>query len=156
MGSKGQNSTFSEHGHVAYQIKGNHGSSNMVADIMPADPPDPGSHKVKIQVFQNMIQLKMITNAGAGVAKSDSSCRCICIRHRMQETLYQTFNAGVCITNNECRGLYIRQGSICLHMIQWCMFLHCKSCTQESLLQTAAAGVAMSDTGLRCLSNRRL
>ena len=25
-GSKGQNLTFSEHGHVAYQIKGNHGS----------------------------------------------------------------------------------------------------------------------------------
>ena len=24
MGSKGQNSTFSEHGQVAYQIKGNH------------------------------------------------------------------------------------------------------------------------------------
>ena len=24
MGSKDQNSTFSEHGHVAYQIKGNH------------------------------------------------------------------------------------------------------------------------------------
>ena len=68
MGSKGQNSTFSEHGHVAYQIKGNHGYSNMVANIMPADPPpDPGSQKVKIQVFQNMvmlhIQLKMIANA---------------------------------------------------------------------------------------------
>ena len=64
----------------------------------------------------------------------------------MQETLYQTFNAGVCITNNGCRSFYIRQGSVCLHMIQWYMFLHCKSCTQESLLQTAAAGVAMSDT----------
>ena len=25
MGSVGQNSTFSEHGHVTYQIKGNHG-----------------------------------------------------------------------------------------------------------------------------------
>ena len=24
LGSKGQNETFSEHGHVAYQIKGNH------------------------------------------------------------------------------------------------------------------------------------
>ena len=36
--SKGQNSTFSEHGHVAYKIKGNHKCSNMVANILPADP----------------------------------------------------------------------------------------------------------------------
>ena len=37
-GSKGQNSTFSEHGHVAYQIKGNHKRSNTVASILLADP----------------------------------------------------------------------------------------------------------------------
>ena len=36
--SKGQNSTFSEHGHVAYKIKGDHKCSNMVANILPADP----------------------------------------------------------------------------------------------------------------------
>ena len=46
MGSKGQNSTFSEHGHVAYQIKDNHECSNMVANILPSDhhtptPPPP-------------------------------------------------------------------------------------------------------------------
>ena len=29
----GRNSTFSEHGHVAYQIKGNHECSNLVANI---------------------------------------------------------------------------------------------------------------------------
>ena len=40
-GIKGQNLTFSEHGHVAYQIKGNHMCSNMVANILPADPPPP-------------------------------------------------------------------------------------------------------------------
>ena len=36
--------TFSEHVHVAYQIKGNHECSNMVANILPAvpPPPDPG------------------------------------------------------------------------------------------------------------------
>ena len=34
---------FSEHGHVAYRITGNHKCSNMVANILPADPhPDPG------------------------------------------------------------------------------------------------------------------
>ena len=40
--SVGQNLTFSEHGHVAYQIKENHECSNMVvnilANILPADP----------------------------------------------------------------------------------------------------------------------
>ena len=36
IGSKGQNS---EHGHLAYQIKGNHEFSNMVASILPAYPP---------------------------------------------------------------------------------------------------------------------
>ena len=41
LGSKGQNSTLSEHGHVAYQIKGNHECSDMVADILPVDPPLP-------------------------------------------------------------------------------------------------------------------
>ena len=34
---RGQNSTFSEHGHVAYQIKENHEGSNYVAIILPAD-----------------------------------------------------------------------------------------------------------------------
>ena len=33
----GQKSTFSDHGHVAYQIKGNHEFSNMVANILHAD-----------------------------------------------------------------------------------------------------------------------
>ena len=39
--SKGQNSTFPEHGHVAYQIKEKHECSNRVADILPADPSRP-------------------------------------------------------------------------------------------------------------------
>ena len=34
----GQNSVFSEHGHVAYQIKGNHEFSNMVTKILPTQP----------------------------------------------------------------------------------------------------------------------
>ena len=41
LGSKGQNPTFSEHGHIAYKIKGNHECSNMVANILPAAPPPP-------------------------------------------------------------------------------------------------------------------
>ena len=46
VGSVGQKSCFSEHGHVAYQIKENHKCSNMVATILSTDPlhppPDPG------------------------------------------------------------------------------------------------------------------
>ena len=45
MGSEGQNSTFSEHGHVTYQIKENQECTNMVANILLADlllPSDPG------------------------------------------------------------------------------------------------------------------
>ena len=50
---RGQNSTFSEYGHVAYQIKGNDTCSNMVANILCRPPsPDPGG--VKIHLFQNM------------------------------------------------------------------------------------------------------
>ena len=37
MGSKVQNLTFSEHGHVAYQIKENHECSNIVPNILLAD-----------------------------------------------------------------------------------------------------------------------
>ena len=37
MGSKVQNSTFSEHGHVAYQIKENHECSNKEPNILLAD-----------------------------------------------------------------------------------------------------------------------
>ena len=57
--SKGQYSTFSEHGHVAYQIKGNHEFSNMVANTL-------NRQKVTIQFLHNMvmlhIRLKGITN----------------------------------------------------------------------------------------------
>ena len=43
LGSKGQYSTFSEYGHVAYQFKGNNKFSNMVANMLPATlHPDPG------------------------------------------------------------------------------------------------------------------
>ena len=35
----GQNLKFSEHAHAAYQMKWNHECSNMVANILPTDPP---------------------------------------------------------------------------------------------------------------------
>ena len=43
MGSIGKNSTFSEHSQVAYKIKGNHECSNVVANILNADPPPPST-----------------------------------------------------------------------------------------------------------------
>ena len=45
VGSKAQNSTSSEYGHVAYQIKRNHTCSNIIGNILPADtPPPPRQH----------------------------------------------------------------------------------------------------------------
>ena len=41
MGSIGQNSTFLQHGPVAYQVKGNHECSNMVAKNLPVNSPMP-------------------------------------------------------------------------------------------------------------------
>ena len=62
-GGGGQKSTFSEHGHVAYQFKGNQKCSNMLANILPSDLlPGPGGQKVKIQVMLH-IKLEGIRNA---------------------------------------------------------------------------------------------
>ena len=41
LGIKMSNSIFLEHGHVAYQIKGNHGCSNMVENILAGNPLPP-------------------------------------------------------------------------------------------------------------------
>ena len=55
LGSKGQNSTLSENGHVAYQINGNNECSNMVANILPTDPPQDsgdGVNRSKLNFFR--------------------------------------------------------------------------------------------------------
>ena len=67
IGSKDQTSTFSEHDHVAYQIKGIQVSSNMVANILPGaiPPPDPGvESKGQNLTFSRMVMLhiNMIAN----------------------------------------------------------------------------------------------
>ena len=73
LGSKGQNSTFSKHGHVAYPLKWNHKCSHMVANISPADPQGPGGQKVKIKLFQNifMLHIKGNRNCSNMVANAD-------------------------------------------------------------------------------------
>ena len=62
-GYTGQNSTFSEHGHVAYQINGNHemqlhGSQCFARRTPTPPPPYPNGQNVKILLFQNNVMLK--------------------------------------------------------------------------------------------------
>ena len=62
MGSIGQNSTFSEHGHVAYQINGNHEMQQYGRKYFARRSPCPHyprgwCQKVKIELFQNMVML---------------------------------------------------------------------------------------------------
>ena len=48
LGPKGQNSTLSEQGHVAYQIKGNHDCSNMVSTYFACRSPSPPKKNIGI------------------------------------------------------------------------------------------------------------
>ena len=56
---RGQNKTFSEYGHVAYQIKAYDASSNMVANILPTDTPSTQGwdQKVKLYIFLKEVML---------------------------------------------------------------------------------------------------
>ena len=60
LGGGGPNSTFSEHGHVAYQIKGNHDCNNMAANILQADhhpppiPPGPQTNWLFRPLYRDM------------------------------------------------------------------------------------------------------
>ena len=69
LGSKGQNSTFSEYGHVAYQIKWNRECSNMQAHIQSLHTPStPGmvskvkTHICFLKVVMLHIKLKGMEN----------------------------------------------------------------------------------------------
>ena len=50
-GQKLKKSTSSEHGHVAYEIKWTHKCSNMVASVLPAEPPPDPVGGLKIPLF---------------------------------------------------------------------------------------------------------
>ena len=69
IGSKGRILTFSEHGHVAYQIKGNQVCSTMVANILPTVPDltlgvgSKGQNSTFSYIVMLHIKLKGITNA---------------------------------------------------------------------------------------------
>ena len=74
MGLIGQNSTFSEYGHVAYQIKGNHKKQQYGSNFFARRPnptPTLGVKRSKINFFRAMssyIKLKGITNAATWLA----------------------------------------------------------------------------------------
>ena len=57
-----KNSTFSKHGHIAYQNKWNHECINMSQIFYPQTTPnhDTWVQKVKIQLFQNRVMLHII------------------------------------------------------------------------------------------------
>ena len=51
------------------------------------------------------MQETLYQTADAGVSPSDSECMIISIRQRMQETLYQTADAGDILSDSGCRRL---------------------------------------------------
>ena len=58
MGSVGQNSNFSEHGHVAYQTKENHEWGYMVANILPTDLYPPYHPNPTLACLMSLIDLQ--------------------------------------------------------------------------------------------------
>ena len=74
------------------------------------------------------MQETLYQSVDAGVSISEKECRRHSIRQRMQKTLYQTADAGNTLINSGCRRHSIRQ---------W---------MQKSLYHTADAGVSQSET----------
>ena len=54
------------------------------------------------------MQETLYQTADAGDSLSDSGCRRLSIRQRMQETLYQTADAGDSLLDIACRSISIR------------------------------------------------
>ena len=78
----------------------------------------------------------------AGVSLSESGCRSLSIRRQMQESLYQTADEGDTLSDSGCRSLSIRQRM------------------QDSLYQTADTEVSLPQSdrvsNIRCLIERLL
>ena len=76
MGSKGQNSTLSEHYHVAYQNKGNHRCNSIVANSLhtdlPTRPPDPGDgiNRSKVNFFRTGRQQSKTLSRGLTIDRN--------------------------------------------------------------------------------------
>ena len=81
MRSIGQNSTFSDHGHVAYQIKCNHEMLQNGSKYFANRPPsDPRVKRSKFIFFYNMVMLliKFIDPKLFGNCLRPSTCLFIC------------------------------------------------------------------------------
>ena len=82
------------------------------------------------------MQESLYETADAGNTLSDSGCRRLSIRKRIQETLYQTADAEVFLSDSGCRSLSIRQ------RMQEKLY---QTAEQKSLFQPADAGDTISD-----------
>ena len=89
------------------------------------------------------MQETLYQTADAGDSLSDSGCRRHSIRHRLQEYLFQTADAGDSLSDSGCRRLSIGQ------RMQETLYLQRM---QASLHQTADSGDSLSNSG--CMSNR--
>ena len=69
IGSKGKIPIFVEHGHVAYKIKWSHECSNMVANILPADPQ--GLNSTFSEHYHVAYQIKWNLNMLANMLPTD-------------------------------------------------------------------------------------
>ena len=60
------------------------------------------------ETIRQRMQESLYQTADAGDSLSDSGCRRLSVRQRMQETLYQTADAGVFPSDSGCMSLSIR------------------------------------------------
>ena len=93
----------------------------------------------------------------------DSGCRRLSIRQPMQETPYLTADAGISLSDSECRRLfqtadtgdYQRVNAGVSLSDSGCKSISIRQGMLESLYQTAEKGNSLSDNGCRSLSIRR-
>ena len=94
----------------------------------------------------------------------DSGCRVLYIIQRMQESIYQTAVAGVSLSDSGCKWLYqTADAGVSISNSGWktliedsgCRVLYIIQRMQESIYQTAVAGVSLSDSGCKRLYIRQ-
>ena len=113
-GSKNQHSNFSEHGHVAYQIKWNHKCNNMVLNTLPTyTPPHTGGgvKRSKLKFFQNMVLLlikKGIMNAATWkkiFLQSDRLPPDLWVLSKVKIQIFQNTDAYKIKKNHQCSNM---------------------------------------------------
>ena len=133
---------------------------------------DSGCRRLSIR-HADQTGVDSLSDSGCRWSLYQSECRRLSIRQRMQETLYQTADAGDSLSDSQFRRLSIRQrmqesfidrGCRCLSVRQQVLGdsqsdSECRSLSdsmmQETHYQTADAGDSLSDSGCRCPSIRQ-